>query len=438
MSAITPFLDRTQRTEGEGTPAGQCPVPGGPLPTLGGLFGDFGVVREAPALEASHAELTRTVWIRRGLEEELLTGLRGGEREFWIESDCKTGELFFHLSPAMQKDILPWYVGVGDVDRFSFFGSNGKMKCPTWDLPAGSPHIGGSCPGATAGQTVVEPEKRTAVMGEGGRLPVVTPGMGEAQRVNERTALCQQCYALEGNYPSPHVQVGEILRYWWSRDMLSSGRAGEWVNTMVRAVGALNIPLTRQGIRPIRVHSAGDFFSPAYAAAWMEVANRVWELEQGRGRREPEIRFWAPTRAWAVRGFDWPGIASRLRYPNMIVRPSSYHVDDPAPGALAPRWPKGATSVINDHNRGMVPELEQRLASSEAGRIRIRETYEHNRGEGAGGDERFDWDCQTYAIKMKGGGDLAPSCEDATAPDGQRGCRACWTFPGLRINYTTH
>jgi len=307
----------------------------------------------------------------------------------------------------MQKDILPWYIGVADVQRFALFGSNGKMRCPTWDLPAGSPVIGGSCPDATAGQTVVEPEKRYGALRSDRRsLPVLTPGLGVAQPADERAAICQQCYALEGSYPSPHVQVGEILRFWWSRSMLAEGRGEEWVETMVRAIGASNIPLTRQGIRPIRVHSAGDFFSPGYAEASMEVANRIWELELRHGHREPEIRFWAPTRTWAARGFDWSRIASQLRNSNMVVRPSSYHVDDPAPGALAPGWPMGATSVINDHKRH--------------------------------GDERYDWDCLTYAIKMRGGGDLAPSCEDAAAPDGRRGCRACWTDPHLRINYTTH
>lgn len=529
MAAITPFLDRTVRTEDTGTDSASCPVlvddpPGGPLqsldevigagqampclgddcggslgdaplegagpdlvpgigpPKLGQLasMGDFGVVKDVPLLERSHAELTRTVWIRRALEERLMQdGPGGGPRDYWIEADCKTGELFFHLSPAMEKDILPWYVGVKDTPRFSLFGSNGKMKCPTWDLPAGAPSVGGTCPGATAGQSIVEPRVRYGQMDADQKsLAMPPPGSRGLLVVDEARAICQNCYALEGNYPSPHVQIGEILRYWWSKSMLDEGRGEEWVDVMVRAVGALNIPRTRQGIRPIRVHSAGDFFNPNYAAAWMEVANRVWDLEAANGRATPEIRFWAPTRTWAARGFDWRKIAERLQQPNMIVRPSAYHVDDDAPGPLVPGWPGGTTSVINGHNRGMAPELmaplqdlaedggallrrlekrgplvphganeKQRKAAHaaherELGGARAMVNFakvEAARDRSSGHDERFEWSCQTYAIDIHAkGADLSHSCEDAAAPDGKIGCRMCWTHPQLRVNYTTH
>lgn len=464
MAAITPFLDRTVRTEETGTEPDQCPIgepPGGPLPTLGDLFnptegegddlvhgigppklgevraplGDFGVIKDMPPLEKSHAELTRTVWIRRAIEEQLMVGGRGGgPRDYWVEADCKTGEFFFHLSPAMEKDILPWYVGVKDTPRFSFFGSNGKMGAPTFDLPAGAPSIGGSCPGATAAQSVVEPGVRKGQLIEReGKfyLPVLAPGEQAPMEVRDSHTICASCYALEGNYPSPHVQIGEILRYWWTRSLLADGKGEEWVETMVRAVAALNIPLTRQGIRPIRVHSSGDFFSPNYAAAWMEVANRVWDLEVAHGRASPEIRFWAPTRTWAAKGFDWAKISARLAQPNMIVRPSAYHVDDDAPGPLVDGWPAGTTSVINSHNHGMASELTRALTGNFA-------KVEAARDRANGHDTRFEWTCQTYAIDMRGGSDLSHSCEDAVAPDGKKGCRMCWTHPQLRVNYTTH
>lgn len=256
--------------------------------------------------------------------------------------------------------------------------------------------------------------------------------VGEEHQFTANGVTVSNCYALEGNYPSPHVQVGELLRYWWSRSMLAEGKGEEWVETMVHAIAALNIPRSRQGIRPIRVHSSGDFFSPNYAAAWMEVANRVWDLEVAHGRSSPEIRFWAPTRTWAA-GFDWSKISARLAQPNMIVRPSAYHVDDTAPGPLVPGWAAGTTSIINRNNGGMAPEftnvLKGNFAKVEAGRTRGPE----------GHDARFDWSCQTYAIDIHAKGkDLSHSCEDAIAPDGKIGCRMCWTHPQLRVNYTTH
>jgi hypothetical protein len=249
---------------------------------------------------------------------------------------------------------------------------------------------------------------------------------------------------------------------------MDTDRIEEWIETMVRAVGALNIPRTRDGIRPIRVHSAGDFFSPKYAAAWLEVANRVWDLEIEYGRGMPEIRFWAPTRTWAARGFNWEKLADGLKNPNFIVRPSSYHVDDPAPEAVANGWPRGATSVINNHNQGMRSEHRQVLEPlAEEGERRLielrklpmpaeekarkahlkqiaaatsltlfKKVEDGRKRDAADFDERFDWTCQTYATH--GSEDLAPSCHDAAGPDGQQGCRACWTRPDLRINYTTH
>jgi intein/homing endonuclease len=866
MAAITPFLDRAKKTDPEepaepALPLGDLAIDAGAAvgalgddeaqeqefevdedivitdgpgaPSLRDLaaapepLGDLGGVTELPALAASHANLTRMVWVRRSFEEAMLTGgPDGGPREFWVESGKTGGELVYKINPPIPGDVIPWFKGV-EIRSAALFGENGKMRCPTWDLPAGAPSIGGSCPGATSGQTIVEPriragqlarqadgtltlpmpvpgeshlrvlneagaicemcvtgdtrvlvkgrglvriedlvgaggfevwsgigwrvthavrkgakpvvEVRTSwgqsircttdhpiatredgfveagsledeqlayqpptvdgafstsdvviarrpvdwagkryktaveehfpaswnfnvglflgyILGDGciskGDYPTIRIGLGEedandlhrlqsivakwcstetevsikevearglVQKANQRRAtiawrvkglvefvedcgldkspapsdrrapagiwtasadavrgflsglfstdgsvlvqsskveitlasvskgllqdvqqllfafgvkstICaystsnvwrteqgynslyklsisayaevklfhasigfwnerksakleqaihdcshlmrlrrtwphvtavepllheeevydlvnvgeehqfvangltvHNCYATEGRYPTSRVQVGEIIRYWWSKMLMETDEGVEqWVTTMVRAIAALDIPRTRDGIRPIRIHSSGDFFSFTYAAAWIEVANRVWDLEIEMGRTHPEIRFWAPTRTWAARGWvgKWDQLAEQLHQPNLIVRPSSYHVDDEAPGALTDGWPVGATSVINDHNRGMRPDmvkhLHDRFAQIEA---------ERHRGEPD--DTRFDWTCQTYAVDKKGT-DLTRSCHDAPGPDGKMGCRACWNRPDLRINYTTH
>src|SRR6516162_9609523 len=47
--------------------------------------------------------------------------------------------------------------------------------------------------------------------------------------------------------------------------------------------------VTRKSEKLFRIHDSGDFFSAAYANAWYEVCRQL-----------PDIRFWAPTRAWQL------------------------------------------------------------------------------------------------------------------------------------------
>mgnify|MGYP001615054810 CR=1 FL=1 len=90
------------------------------------------------------------------------------------------------------------------------------------------------------------------------------------------------CYATAGNYPSPHVQAAEIIRHWWCKSMIhgTPNRTQEWVDTVVRSMQLLKYPYYRSGIMPVRIHSSGDFFSPAYALAWVQVANSIWALDK--------------------------------------------------------------------------------------------------------------------------------------------------------------
>ena len=47
--------------------------------------------------------------------------------------------------------------------------------------------------------------------------------------------------------------------------------------------------LTLHGVRVVRIHTGGEFYSAEYAAKWLEVV-----------RRRPKVRFYAYTRAWRV------------------------------------------------------------------------------------------------------------------------------------------
>lgn len=390
-----------------------------------------------PKLSATHNGLTRSVWIRRTIED-LLHG-----REVSIADGASLGKkggartmLFFYgghdvSNPGLifEKHEIPWMPAAMSVDSIGLIGMSGKMACPTWDLPAGSPLVGGSCHGATPGQTIIPLRTRSKINVQAPpgdfESPLLTDKpdfsagpIGQPVRISE--TICQLCYATGGNYMSPHVQVGEVVRYWWTKMLMATPEGQEeWIQTVVRAIHgeawkseAQIDPRTGGQIYPMRVHSSGDFFSKAYARCWLEVANRV-----------PEVTFWAPTRTWAIPG--WMGDngiwANLLRDPgiqngNFAIRPSAYHTGDPTPSPQDYPWqgaflfPTTGTTSIYAFDDATPPEA--------CGRSR---------------DPRYDWACQAYAVL-----DSEKTCRDALAPNGEIGCRACWLHPELRVNYTTH
>ncbi len=366
-----------------------------------------------PQLESTHNGLTRMVWVRRTIES-LLNG-----RNVYVADGATLGKdapalrtpLYFVVDPPFGKNEIPWMpAATEEVRTVDLIGESGKMGCPTWDLPAGSPIIGGSCPAATAGQSIIPLDLRLRSQ----------HAVGQPVKLQE--AICQICYAESGNYASPHVQVGEMVRYWWCRQMLDGAGAtaetrAAWVDTVVRAIEGTMFPderpidpRTGKPVLPMRIHSSGDFYSPEYAAAWVEVANRM-----------PEVMFWAPTRTWASPGWNrtWEKLGPAIKHGNLALRPSAYHTGDPAPSKDEHPWPggypytsAGTTSIYTFDDANAGTDMAKPTPSK---------------------DPRFDWSCRTYAIL-----DDAHSCRNALAPDGKIGCRACWLHPDLRVNYTTH
>jgi len=355
--------------------------------------GQLGAARSCiPPLESTHGGLLRTAWTRRALEDVLKARRYRLDVGYNIgkQSAGDRNKLYFVLDRPLTQLDVPWMpAAFKSYDSFALFGEAAKMACPTWDLPAGAPVTGGTCPGATAGQSTVPPAIREKAARS---LPVV--------RVQE--AICQLCYATGGNYASPHVQAGEIVRYWWCQET-SAKHPTTFIDTVVRALQgeswqAEQHPFTGKPLYPVRIHSSGDFFSASYAAAWIEVCNQL-----------PQITFWAPTRTWAAEGWTriWADLTPRLRHGNLSLRPSAYHTGDPAAPLAAPFTSAGTTAI---YKYDLPPH-----------------------------DPRFDWSCRTYAVV-----DDAHSCRNAERPDpqgrptGQIGCRTCWVQPHLRINYTAH
>ena len=313
--------------------------------------------------------------------------------------------------PYIPRNAVPWdQMGgsVRDISAWSYL--NSKMDCPSFDLPTGAAVVGGTCPGAVEGQSIVP--NRTGVLSSTG------------QAVDLPRTICSACYATGGHQGYTNVQLHQMIRHIWVQGMLNY-KAEAFVDVMVESLLAMpdkvfspNSRSTPQNILPVRVHSAGDFFSIKYASAWLDIANKVGASGE-RGRR---FRFWAPTRTWVVRGWPewWQQNLPRLKHNNFTVRASAFHFDDPSPGALDghdaknTRTGMGSTSChITDQNAAQ-----------------LRTDFHATREERA----RFDWTCPTYSARE---GQLK-SCSQSPNPMGGMHCRACWIRPDLRIDYPAH
>ena len=194
------------------------------------------------------------------------------------------------------------------------------------------------------------------------------------------------------------------------------------VDALVHSITLLRFQKTPFDILPIRLHGAGDFFSPQYAEAWCRVADKLHQM----GGNAAKVRMWAPTRTWLSAPFKkfWadrlPNLASvRAGGPsNLIIRPSAYHFDDASPMPLHPSNAQGTTSLLKKHD---AQALQERIGDARSFMAQ---------GEAR---QKYDWRCPTYSVA-----EGSKSCSNATNPDGGTHCRACWVKPELRINYLAH
>jgi hypothetical protein len=222
--------------------------------------------------------------------------------------------------------------------------------------------------------------------------------------------VCAGCYAEVANYAYSSKQLGAILLLAWVKQAMTNKRpraydgaeSNEFVELMVEAIdraGYVSDRLSREnGVRFFRIHDSGDFFSQPYLRAWKAIANRF--MRGNPEGREPVI-FWAPTRMWAMPG--WDKVFAEVNEPmrNLIIRPSAYHINTPAlPGGAG--YAAGSTVTAKGH-----------IAQAKA-------------------DGAFEWNCPAYD------GAKDHSCTAAKAPNNEPGCRACWTLPNMTINYKLH
>jgi hypothetical protein len=208
-----------------------------------------------------------------------------------------------------------------------------KMGSPSFSLPAGSTLMGGSCPGAAGGQAVMPKE---LMLSTARRVREIS---GRPVRLQQ--AICNYCYATGGQYATGNVQFIQSLRFIWTAMALADG---SFVDTMTWAVQHADYVLDggaagtgfygpeRHPGRYFRLHDSGDIFAPSYLRGWKEVANNC-----------PDILFWAPSRAWAQGG--GVEMVNEINNPpnNLIIRPSAYCTNEPAPTNLGPGWAAGST-----------------------------------------------------------------------------------------------
>jgi hypothetical protein len=412
-----------------------------PLGRLGGLgrgfLGDAKaeevvlVASESPPIEQQHAELLKLAYMR----EALLADITAPGQTIRAVKVGASWQLA--LARPEAKYAAPWSGLPGARSGYgNIFGAdNSKMKCPSFDLPAGAPSaLYGTCPGAAQGQSITQDNagrveaglvngvqtERVIVLKAGG-APVILPGTG--QEVNLRESICQSCYAVGGNYLlHASIQVASIMRYLWSKESMKRPETRrEWINVMVDAIKGLSFCDTGDAIRPVRLHSAGDFFTPSYALAWVEVINQI-----GREDKDSKlpITIWAPTRTWAASA-SWikfwqdvfgggvvnsAGELVKVENPaHFVVRPSAFHFGDPAPVAGQFGSPAAGTTAVWDKDVAR---------------------------QGAAG--RYEWTCRAYATKSTKSCPSAEAPDDEGRPTGKPGCRACWTKPHLRVAYSGH
>lgn len=404
MAAIVPFLEvkPQERPESEAEALRVFAEADNSGAGLGGL-GEAGPKkvkldadgRPLTVLQRPHTELTRLLWARKLMTEAL------DKRNFFLE--VVDGYMYVRVDPPLEKDVVPWHLAGGDGPaRFKLFSTNSKMQCSTFDLPAGAPQMAGSCPGATAAQSVVDPATRAAFARELVQIGNDHKKWRLPPEVKLDHAVCEYCYALGGKYGEVTVQFGELVRYGMIRRMLTRN-ASDLVRLLTYTLTqtkleapAAELDMAKYGKKFVRVHSSGDFFNKEYAKVWLETARQVQAID-------PTFMFWAPTRTHVV-GWGaefWPQAKRDGLIPsNFSIRPSAYHVGDRAPMVEG----LAAGSSVLDEDTSIATK-----------------------------GDYYDHQCGVYDLK-KGN----KRCDEALDPDGDPGCRACWVHAGKRVNYVIH
>jgi hypothetical protein len=132
-----------------------------------------------------------------------------------------------------------------------------------------------------------------------------------AKLAEVKGSVCNQCYAMRGNY---NFQVTQKAM----RRRLESIEKPEWVEAITLAISGC------EGSGFFRWHDSGDIQNLSHLEKIVEVARRL-----------PEISFWLPTREYSIVS---QYVKAHGKFPcNLTVRLSAYMVNGEPPTNLAAR-----------------------------------------------------------------------------------------------------
>ena len=78
------------------------------------------------------------------------------------------------------------------------------------------------------------------------------------------------CYARQGRYQMPKAQGPRERNLWRMREALDNHGAWGWVEIQSDLI--IDITNLPQWAKQIRIHDSGDFWTPEYMRAWLEIA----------------------------------------------------------------------------------------------------------------------------------------------------------------------
>jgi hypothetical protein len=111
--------------------------------------------------------------------------------------------------------------------RVSVLTETAKMGCYSWNMPAGPPNLGGTCPSAALGFMYSESKDAQRqggnVLGEPpASLPAKSAYRLDAARspIDYGTFICNGCYALKGNYANGNQIVMMVVRQVLAQSLL--------------------------------------------------------------------------------------------------------------------------------------------------------------------------------------------------------------------------
>lgn len=369
--------------------------------------GNPGVAVKPYVLQA-HQKLARAIFDRAAVQTILQQPGRT------VQVVWRGADAVLAINPPVElSESPPWSPLPARYLGQSLLSGVAKMGCPSFSLPAGPGIFGGACPGATQGMTILPAEilhnqaAKRRIMELTGMHREVSPEEWYGDSV------CQSCYAEGGSYSRSNNQLAGLARLIWAKQAVADGT---FARTMVEAIERSSLYASGDDARLLhplgykrvfRIHDAGDFFSREYAAAWKQVTDHFMP---GGGRGTPTI-FWAPTRLWAAgtqQIRDWTkvfGPAGDLRQNNVVIRPSAYHLNRPAP---APQLGESHGSTV--HKAETAEEVQALLDA-----------------------KLFHYACPATAK-----GSDKKTCLTVTGPDGGTGCRVCWVQPSTVVSYHVH